>query len=156
MGFQRCSAWQPVTSSRHIGSLLGPPGSKATEDPNHFWWYIPTPIGSMYSRFTYIWLISRFSRVHVGKYTIHGSYGIETTGIFAVGKNSMLTGVNSTPYCWWFRNPAITSQQKHIDFKVLYTNLNFHLLKVVGNNEQNIAQMVVWWWFTKAQSKKSR
>ena len=31
------------------------------------------PIGSMYGIFTYIWLIFM---VHVGKYTIHGSYGI--------------------------------------------------------------------------------
>ena len=30
------------------------------------------PIGSMYGIFTYIWLILM---VHVGKYTIHGSYG---------------------------------------------------------------------------------
>ena len=32
----------------------------------------PYPIGSMYSVFTYIWLIFM---VNVGKYTIHGSYG---------------------------------------------------------------------------------
>jgi len=31
------------------------------------------PIGSMYGTFTYIWL--KFI-VNVGKYTIHGSYGI--------------------------------------------------------------------------------
>ena len=31
------------------------------------------PIGSMYGIFTYIWL--RFM-VNVGKYTIHGSYGV--------------------------------------------------------------------------------
>ena len=31
------------------------------------------PIGSMYGIFTYIWLIFM---VNVGKYTIHGSYGI--------------------------------------------------------------------------------
>ena len=31
------------------------------------------PIGSMYGIFTYIWLICM---VKVGKYTIHGSYGI--------------------------------------------------------------------------------
>ena len=30
------------------------------------------PIGSMYSIFTYIWLIYG---VNVGKYSIHGSYG---------------------------------------------------------------------------------
>ena len=31
------------------------------------------PMGSMYGIFTYIWLIFR---LNVGKYTIHGSYGI--------------------------------------------------------------------------------
>ena len=31
------------------------------------------PIGSMYGIFTYIWLIFM---VNVGKYTIHGSYGL--------------------------------------------------------------------------------
>ena len=35
--------------------------------------YSTIPIGSMYGIFTYIWL--RFM-VNVGKYTIHGSYGI--------------------------------------------------------------------------------
>ena len=34
---------------------------------------VHNPIGSMYGIFTYIWLISM---VNVGKYTIHGSYGI--------------------------------------------------------------------------------
>jgi len=33
----------------------------------------PVPIGSMYGIFTYIWLICM---VNVGKYTIHGSYGV--------------------------------------------------------------------------------
>ena len=34
---------------------------------------INIPIGSMYDIFTYIWLILL---VNVGKYSIHGSYGI--------------------------------------------------------------------------------
>ena len=33
----------------------------------------PLPIGSMYGLFTYIWLMFMVS---VGKYTIHGSYGL--------------------------------------------------------------------------------
>ena len=40
---------------------------------NHIYIYIP--IGSMYGIFVYIWLIFM---VNVGKYTIHGSYGIYT------------------------------------------------------------------------------
>ena len=36
------------------------------------------PIGSMYGIFTYIWLICM---VNVGKYTIHGSYGISTADV---------------------------------------------------------------------------
>ena len=35
--------------------------------------YDVIPIGSMYGIFTYIWLIFM---VNVGKYTIHGSYGV--------------------------------------------------------------------------------
>ena len=35
--------------------------------------FLPSTVGSMYSIFTYMWLIFM---VHVGKYTIHGSYGI--------------------------------------------------------------------------------
>ena len=34
------------------------------------------PIGSMYGIFTYIWLMFM---VNVGKYTIHGSYGLYRT-----------------------------------------------------------------------------
>ena len=34
----------------------------------------PIPVGSMYGIFTYIWLIFM---VNVGKYAIHGSYGME-------------------------------------------------------------------------------
>ena len=34
---------------------------------------LPLPIGSMYGIFTYIWLIFM---VNVGKYSIHGSYGL--------------------------------------------------------------------------------
>ena len=37
------------------------------------WCIIPIPIASMYGIYTYIWLIFM---VNVGKYTIHGSYGI--------------------------------------------------------------------------------
>ena len=37
-------------------------------------WYNPIPIGSMYGIFTYIWLVFM---VNVGKYTIHGCYGIK-------------------------------------------------------------------------------
>ncbi len=36
--------------------------------------YSHLPIGSMYGIFSYIWLIFM---VNVGKYTIHGSYGLE-------------------------------------------------------------------------------
>ena len=36
--------------------------------------HISLPIGSMYGIFTYIWLICM---VNVGKYTIHGSYGLD-------------------------------------------------------------------------------
>ena len=39
------------------------------------------PIGSMYGIFTYIWLIFM---VNVGKYTIHGSYGILSSNLFCV------------------------------------------------------------------------
>ena len=34
---------------------------------------VKLPIQSMYGIFTYVWLISM---VNVGKYTIHGSYGL--------------------------------------------------------------------------------
>ena len=37
------------------------------------------PIGSMYGIFNYIWLIFM---VNVGKYTIHGSYGIYSQFIY--------------------------------------------------------------------------
>ena len=39
-------------------------------------WNISLPKQSMYGIFTYIWLIFV---VNVAKYTIHGSYGLETT-----------------------------------------------------------------------------
>ena len=39
------------------------------------------PIGSMYGIFTYIWLIWLICMVNVGKYTIHGSYGISTADV---------------------------------------------------------------------------
>ena len=38
--------------------------------------FAAVPIGSMYGIYTYIWLIFV---VNVGKYTIHGSYGIVTS-----------------------------------------------------------------------------
>ena len=41
--------------------------------PNFNSFSTPIPIPSMYGRFTYIWLICM---VNVGKYTIHGCYGI--------------------------------------------------------------------------------
>ena len=43
---------------------------------NHLWGYprlLKIPICSMYGIFTYIWLIFR---ANVGKYSIHGAYGI--------------------------------------------------------------------------------
>ncbi len=36
---------------------------------------LPVPIGSMYGIFTYVHLTSK-SAIHVGKYTIHGGYGV--------------------------------------------------------------------------------
>ena len=45
-----------------------PDGTSTVYLPTH----LPSPIGSMYGIFTYIWLIFM---VNVGKYTIHGSYG---------------------------------------------------------------------------------
>ena len=50
---------------------------------------IPIPIQSMYGIFTYIYLIFM---VNVGKYTIHGSYGIGSH-------------VSPFPVDGWFRNP---------------------------------------------------
>ena len=52
-------------------------GPRKTAPTFPAWWLKKTlhsiPIGSMYGIFTYIWLIFM---VNVGKYTIHGSYGI--------------------------------------------------------------------------------
>ena len=61
----------------------------------------------MYGIFTYIWLIFM---VHVGKYTIHGSYGIESTNhqglhyidtrliSYTLGESTLLS---SLPGCWF-------------------------------------------------------
>ena len=46
--------------------VFGGPQNDAT-----FEWSGFLPIGSMYGLFTYIWLM-----VNVGKYSIHGSYGL--------------------------------------------------------------------------------
>ena len=46
--------------------------------------FLSIPIGSMYGIFTYIWLIFM---VNVGKYTIHGSYGINAYASFICPKN---------------------------------------------------------------------
>ena len=44
--------------------------TKMTENPGKTY----VPVGSLYGIFTYIWLIFM---VNEGKYTIHGSYGVD-------------------------------------------------------------------------------
>ena len=51
------------------------------------WVYRNIPIGSMYGIFTYIWIIYG---VNVGKYSIHGSYGIGTSELHFHKANSQI------------------------------------------------------------------
>ena len=61
------------------------------------------PMGSMYGIFTYIWLIFM---VNVGKYTIHGSYGIYHMGAVQNSRSQGLIWLNSeTDQHFW--QPAI-------------------------------------------------
>ena len=60
--FLETTPWSPKTALTKVDLSASFKGWK---------WY---PIGSMYGIYTYIWLIFM---VNVGKYTIHGSYGIE-------------------------------------------------------------------------------
>ena len=55
----------------------------------------PIPIGSMYGIFTYIWVIYG---VNVGKYTIHGSYGIQYISRIAYQKHVLRNGQNWDDY----------------------------------------------------------
>ena len=69
--------WQHFAAVRQLRDLavVVPPGHKASRDkdgctPNV---RVPIPIGSMYDMFSYIYHINQ---PNVGKYTIHGCYGI--------------------------------------------------------------------------------
>ena len=57
---------------------------------------LPIPIGSMHSMFTYIWLICM---INVGKYTMHGSYGIcNLFEVFVWRIQFVILGVWRTPF----------------------------------------------------------
>ena len=63
--------WMLALSLFQIGAGLLPRPHQIMTDPQN-----SLPIGYMYGIFTYIWLMFM---VNVGKYTIHGSYGLYRT-----------------------------------------------------------------------------
>ena len=68
--------------------------SRWVSDPSSDWVVVTLPIGSMYGIFTYIWLIFM---VNVGKYSIHGSYGLEI-GWFDEKPKCLFGGFNPTQF----------------------------------------------------------
>ena len=67
-----------VGYGRHInlGCMSNPPCKPWRDFPATLVWWINKPIGPMYGIFTYIYYKNQ--PIHVGKYTIHGSYGKES------------------------------------------------------------------------------
>ena len=94
---------RPCRSAGRPGCSWDPPGegshgqkrAKKVDVPVD----VPIPICSMYGIFTYIWVIFR---ANVGKYSIHGAYGIGKCGLFL--KYGDVTEENAGFHSrkWWF------------------------------------------------------
>ena len=110
----------PVLESNEVLPNLSATSAKTAPGkcsrPKTNQWQGSLPIGSMYGIFTYIWLIFM---VNVGRYTIHGSYGLyyqpkQCTVKWELPQNWLIYFASSLipPKRMAFNNPCITMEKE--------------------------------------------